>query len=102
MVEDVESRAKTNRQSLNALNKTIFDGKVKTVLVWKLDRIARTQRDGINTLHEWCEAGVCVVSITQQIDLSGTVGRIVAGVLSVLWKLVSGVNEILNGRSLIR
>jgi DNA invertase Pin-like site-specific DNA recombinase len=38
-------------------------------------------REGINTLSRWCEHGVRVVSITQQIDLSGTVGHLVAGVL---------------------
>jgi hypothetical protein len=42
--------------------------------VWKLDRIARSMREGINILSRWCELGVRVVSITQQIDLSGTVG----------------------------
>jgi DNA invertase Pin-like site-specific DNA recombinase len=38
-------------------------------------------REGINTLTAWCESGVRVVSVTQQIDLSGTVGHLVAGVL---------------------
>jgi len=38
-------------------------------------------REGINTLSRWCECGVRVVSVTQQIDLSGTVGHLVAGVL---------------------
>ena len=64
-----------------SLNKAIFDGDIKTVVVWKLDRIARTKKDGINTLCNWCDAGVRVVSVTQQIELSGAVGRIVAGVL---------------------
>ena len=79
--EDKDSGSKINRENLNALNKAIFDGDIKTVIVWKLDRIARTQKDGINTLCNWCDAGVRVVSVTQQIDLSGTIGRIVAGVL---------------------
>jgi len=38
-------------------------------------------RDGINTICQWCENGVRVVSVTQQIDLSGTIGHLVAGVL---------------------
>ncbi len=70
-----------NRDGLKALNKAIFDGEIKTAVVWKLDRLARSQRQGINTLYEWCDAGVRVVSVTQQIDLSGTVGKVVAGVL---------------------
>ncbi len=63
------------------MQEAIFAGTVKTVVVWKLDRIARSMREGINTLSRWCELGVRVVSVTQQIDLSGTIGHLVAGVL---------------------
>jgi DNA invertase Pin-like site-specific DNA recombinase len=79
--EDTETGATLTRSGLNSLQEAIFAGTVKTVVVWKLDRIARSMREGINTLSRWCELGVRVVSITQQIDLSGTVGHLVAGVL---------------------
>ena len=78
---DHESGKHLSRSGFNALAEAIFAGSVKTVVVWKLDRLARSMRDGINTLSLWCENGVRVVSVTQQLDLSGTVGRIVAGVL---------------------
>jgi DNA invertase Pin-like site-specific DNA recombinase len=35
----------------------------------------------VNLLADWCERGVSVVVITQQLDLSGAVGRLVASVL---------------------
>jgi DNA invertase Pin-like site-specific DNA recombinase len=54
---------------------------VKTVVVWKLDRLSRRQHEGINLLAEWGEQGVRVVSVTQQIDLSGAVGRMLASVM---------------------
>jgi DNA invertase Pin-like site-specific DNA recombinase len=79
--EDTETGATLTRSGLIGLQEAIFAGTVKTVVVWKLDRIARSMREGINTLSRWCELGVRVVSITQQIDLSGTVGHLVAGVL---------------------
>lgn len=79
--EDQETGSTMNRAGLNDLQAAIFAGTIKTVVVWKLDRLARSQQEGINTLCDWCEKGVRVVSITQQIDLSGTVGRVVAGVL---------------------
>ena len=63
----------------------IFMGTITTVVVWKLDRISRRQREGINLLAEWCERGVRVVVITQQLDLSGAVGRLVASVLFTLF-----------------
>jgi DNA invertase Pin-like site-specific DNA recombinase len=79
--EDTETGATLTRSGLIRLQEAIFAGTVKMVVVWKLDRIARSMREGINTLSRWCELGVRVVSITQQIDLSGTVGHLVAGVL---------------------
>ena len=79
--EDVESATVITRAGLNDLQEAIFAGTIKTVIVWKLDRIARSMREGINTLSRWCESGVRVVSVTQQIDLAGTVGHLVAGVL---------------------
>ena len=79
--EDTETGATLTRSGLIRLQEAIFAGTVKMVVVWKLDRIARSMREGINTLSRWCELGVRVVSVTQQIDLSGTVGHLVAGVL---------------------
>ncbi len=79
--EDKETGATARRFAFEQLQKAIFDGKVKTVVVWKLDRISRRQRDGINVLADWCERDVRVVSVTQQIDLSGAVGRMVASVM---------------------
>ena len=69
------------RPAFDRLQKAIFAGTVTTVVVWKLDRISRGQRDGVNLLADWCERGVRVVAVTQQIDLSGPVGRMVASVL---------------------
>ena len=79
--EDMESGATLTRTGLTALQEAIFVGTIKTVIVWKLDRIARSMHEGINILSGWCQCGVRVVSVTQQIDLAGTVGHLVAGVL---------------------
>ena len=54
----------------------IFAGDVGTVVTYKLDRLNRSLRDGINVLCERCDKGLRVVSVTQQIDFNGTVGRI--------------------------
>ena len=79
--EDIETGTTQKREAFQELQKAIFSGVVKTVIVWKLDRIARSMREGVNTLTDWCEYDVRVISVTQQLDLSGTVGRLVAGVL---------------------
>ena len=79
--EDKETGKTLKRPAFDELQSAIFSGKVKTIVVWKLDRISRRLKDGINLLAEWCEVGVRVVSVTQQIDLTGAVGRMVASVM---------------------
>ena len=82
--QDIATGKNTARKGFEELNKAIFAGEVKTVVVWRIDRISRNLQDGINTLCSWCDSGVRVVSVTQQIDLSGTFGRLIAGVLFAL------------------
>ncbi len=79
--EDTDSGAVAERPALEAMTQASFAGDVDTIVFWKLDRISRDMREGINLLADWCERGLRVVSVTEQLDLSGTVGRIVAGVL---------------------
>lgn len=84
---DTETGAHTNRPALDALRKAIFAGEIETVIVWKLDRLARTMQDGINLLSDWCKQGVRVISVTQQIDLSGSTGQMVAGLLFAIGQI---------------
>jgi DNA invertase Pin-like site-specific DNA recombinase len=87
--EDKETGRTLNRPAFDRLQKAIFAGMVKMVVVWKLDRISRRQRDGVNLRADWCERAVRVVAVTQQIDLSGPVGRMVASVLFGLAEIES-------------
>ena len=70
-----------DRPELERLQRDIFSGEIETVVVWKLDRLSRNLRDGINTLADWCDRGLRVVSITQQIDFNGALGKMLAAVL---------------------
>ena len=79
--EDVESGTTLHRPAFDRMQQGIFAGTIRTVVVWKLDRISRRQCEGVHLLAEWCQRGVRVVVITQQLDLKGAVGRLVAGVL---------------------
>lgn len=79
--EDKESGRNLKRPKFQQLQRLIFSGRVETVIVWKLDRLARNHREGINVLADWCNHDVRVVAVTQQIDLQGTIGHVVAGVL---------------------
>jgi DNA invertase Pin-like site-specific DNA recombinase len=78
---DYETGKTLARPAFERLQKDIFNGKVKTVVVWKLDRLSRRLRDGVNLLADWCEKGLKIVVITQQIELNGPVGRMIAAVM---------------------
>jgi len=71
----------TNRTAFNKLQSDIFDGKVDTVVCWKLDRLSRSLKDGINILTDWLEKDVRVIAIAQQLDFSGAAGQLIASVL---------------------
>lgn len=78
---DTETGKTLDRPAFQRLQKDIFSGKVKTIIVWKLDRLSRRLKDGVNLLADWCERGLKVVVVTQQIELNGPVGRMIAAVL---------------------
>jgi DNA invertase Pin-like site-specific DNA recombinase len=67
--EDVERGHTLRRPAFARLQHAIDTGAITTVMVWKLDRLARRQQDGINFLADWCARNVRVVAVTQQIDL---------------------------------
>lgn len=78
---DRETGDHLERPEFARLQSAIFAGSIKTVVVWKLDRLSRKMRDGVNTLCNWCDQGLRVVSVTQQIDFSGAAGKLIASVL---------------------
>ena len=78
---DKESGKFLKRPEFDRLQADIFHGKVKVVICWKLDRLSRRLRDGVNLLADWCERGLKIVVVTQQIELNGPVGRMIAAVM---------------------
>lgn len=78
---DKKSGDSLKRPGFEDLQKAIFSGEVGTVVIYKLDRLSRKLREGISVLCDWCDRGLRVVSVTQQIDFSGTVGKMIASVL---------------------
>ena len=78
---DHETGKTLQRQEFGRLQRDIFGGKVSTVIVWKLDCLSRRLRDGVDVLADWCERGLKIVVITQQIELNGAVGRMIAALL---------------------
>jgi DNA invertase Pin-like site-specific DNA recombinase len=69
------------RPAFERLQAAVFAGEIGTVVVYKLDRLSRKLRDGIDVLCDWCERGLRVVAVTQLIDFNGTMGKMLAAVL---------------------
>jgi DNA invertase Pin-like site-specific DNA recombinase len=79
--EDTETGKTLKRPAFQQLQKAIFAGEVKTVLVWKLDRLSRKALDGLHIMRFWLGHGVGIVSITQQLDMTGPAGQLFATLL---------------------
>lgn len=79
--EDKETGRTLDRGDFRRMQQDIFDGRVSTVVCWKLDRLSRRLRDGVDLLADWCERGLKVVVITQRLELNGAVGKTIAALL---------------------
>jgi len=79
--EDKETGKTLHRPAFLDLQRAVFDGKMKTVLVWKLDRLSRKMLDGITTMRIWLNQGIGIISITQHLDLTGPTGLLTADIL---------------------
>lgn len=85
---DRVSGAATKRPKLDLLERDIFNGQIKTVVIWKLDRLTRKgPRDGLNLLAKWMKKGVRVVSVTEHLDLDSDYGEMIAAVIFAIAKM---------------
>ena len=78
---DKETGRTMKRPEFDRLQKDIFNGKVKCVILWTLDRLSRRLKDGVITLADWAERGLKIVVVTQQLEFNGAVGRTLAALL---------------------
>lgn len=79
--EDKKTGTTLNRPGFNRPQHAVRAGQVQTVIVWKIDRIARTLYHGIQVVSEWLAADVWLISITESFDLSGLQGQLIASLL---------------------
>src|SRR5262249_9024295 len=78
------SGAKDSRPAWNQLWDAIQKAKVKVLLVHALDRLGRSLPHLVKILSTLVERDVGLVSFRENIDLSTSSGRMVAGLFSVL------------------
>lgn len=78
----------TNRPGLQAMIKDIKKGRVNKVVVYKLDRLSRSQKDTLNLIEdEFLKNGVDFVSMSENFDTSTPFGRAIVGILAVFAQL---------------
>ena len=77
-----------NRPAIKKLIQDCKDGKIDTVLVFKLDRISRSQKDTLYLIEEvFNKYGVGFISIRENFDTTTPFGKAMIGVLSVFAQL---------------
>ena len=69
------------RPALQRLQQDVFQGCISTIICWKLDRLSRSLRFGINLLVDWLDRDIRVIAVSQQFDFNGAVGKLIASVL---------------------
>jgi DNA invertase Pin-like site-specific DNA recombinase len=78
------SGAKDSRPAWNQLWDAIQKGRVKVLIVHALDRLGRSLPHLVRILSTLVERNVTLISHRENIDLSTSTGRMVAGLFSVL------------------
>lgn len=60
----------------------LIAGKITHIVIWKLDRLSRSLTDSLLLIDELDKAGIGIISVTENIDTTTTIGKIVISVLS--------------------
>lgn len=82
------SGADTNRPGLQELIKDAENDRFDAVLVYKLDRLSRSQKDTLTLIEDvFLPNGVDFISMTENLDTSTPFGRAMVGILSVFAQL---------------
>lgn len=78
------SGAKAERPALNQMLKDAASQKFDVLVVWKIDRLARSTSNLLSILQQLQAAGVGFVATTQQIDTTTAYGRMVLTFLAAI------------------
>jgi DNA invertase Pin-like site-specific DNA recombinase len=78
------SGSKADRPALNKMMQDAAKGKFDVVMVWKIDRLARSTSDLLNILTTLKGHGVDFCSTTQAIDTTNSMGRMITAFLGAI------------------
>ncbi len=82
------SGASTDRPALKRMITDIRNRKINTVLVYKLDRLSRSQKDTLHLIEDiFIKQNITFASMTENLDTSTAFGRAMIGILSAFAQL---------------
>lgn len=81
------SGSNTERHELQEMLKAVEAGAVDAVLVYKLDRLSRSQRDTLNLIDRFLKNNVEFISMSESFDTSTPYGRAMIGILATFAQL---------------
>lgn len=82
------SGANIDRPKMRELTEDIRAGKISSVVVYKLDRLSRSQKDTLYLIEDvLMPNGVAFVSINENMDTSTPIGRAMLGIMSAFAQL---------------
>jgi site-specific DNA recombinase len=84
IVESGESAKSLNRPGMAKLLALVDSGKVKTVIVAKLDRLTRSVKDLCELLDRFERRGVALVSVAESLDTGSAAGRLVLNIMAAV------------------
>ncbi len=82
------SGASINRPGIQALIRDVKENRVSTILIYKLDRLSRSQKDTLHLIEDvFNQHDTALISISESFDTSTPFGRAMIGILSVFAQL---------------
>src|SRR5277367_668869 len=84
IIESGESAKSLNRPGMTKLLALVDAGKVKAVIVAKLDRLTRSVKDLCELLERFERKGVALVSVAESLDTGSAAGRLVLNIMAAV------------------
>jgi len=81
IIEEVYTGTTENRDGLNYLMDKVLKGECETIIVYKIDRLMRSFRSGINFITDLIDNGCKIISTQEQIDTSSISGKFFMNIL---------------------
>jgi DNA invertase Pin-like site-specific DNA recombinase len=83
-IDKGESGSKTSRPQFDQMMKDIRTGHYSALITWKFDRIGRSTVHLITVLEELKTLEIDFISITESVDTSSPMGKMIFGIFAVL------------------